>query len=416
MMPTIAAGDEVKGSELGRKSECKTTGPVQTRLNAMEGAGAYNRHAKLQAAGAALALPRFAKAAEDVPLNDGDQPIIIADYGSSQGKNSLAPMRIAVKSLRRRVGPDRPIFVFHVDVPSNDFTSLFELADSDPASYVVDEPNVVPCAIGRTFYRMVFPPRAVDLGWSSYAAQWLSHVPTYIPGHFTYFHSEGEVVAAFNRQSAQDWEAFLTLRARELRPGGRLVVVQPALNDDGSSGYEELCDHANAALGEMVEEDLITSDERVRMVLGAYLRRKPDLLAPFHRDGRFQNLQVEACELVSLPDAAWADYLQDGRAEALAARHALFFRTTFAPSLAAALNCMPGDERYRRFGDQLEDRLKRRLAAHPAPLNSLVSTTVLVKGARTWSAAYDGGIPSSLQRKEQERSEMGSSRQCDNRV
>ena len=381
-MPTIAAGDEVKGSELRSKLEYKTAGPLQTRVNAMEGAGAYNRHAKLQAAGASLALPPFARAADAVPLNGGDQPIIIADYGSSQGKNSLAPMGTAVKSLRRRAGPDRPIFVFHVDLPSNDFTSLFELVDSDPASYILDEPNVIPCAVGRSFYRMVFPPGSVDLGWSAYAAHWLSHIPTYIPGHFTYFHSKGEVLAAFNRQSVQDWEAFLTFRARELRPGGRLVILQPALNDDGWSGFEELCDHANAALGEMVEESLITADERARMVLGAYLRRKSDLLAPFQREGRFQNLLVEASELASLPDGAWANYVQDGNTKSLAARHALFFRTTFAPSLAAALTATPGDERYRRFGDQLEDRLKRRLAVNPAPLNSLVSTMLLVKTGR----------------------------------
>jgi hypothetical protein len=58
-------------------------------------------------------------------------PIIVADYGSSQGKNSLAPMSVAVEILRRRVGRERPIFVFHIDLPSNDFNSLFEVTDSD---------------------------------------------------------------------------------------------------------------------------------------------------------------------------------------------------------------------------------------------------------------------------------------------
>jgi hypothetical protein len=106
------------------------------------------------------------------------------------------------------------------------------------------------------------------------------------------------------------------------RPGGRLVVVQPALDDNGWSGYEELCDHTNAALAEMVEDGLITPDERTKMVLGALLRRKCDLLAPFQRDGGFQNLHVESCELAGLPDPAWADYMQDGNAEAVAAQPA----------------------------------------------------------------------------------------------
>jgi hypothetical protein len=57
----------------------------------IEGQGAYNKHAKLPADGAALALPLPEKAIGDVELNSGDDPIFIADYGSSQGKNSLVP-------------------------------------------------------------------------------------------------------------------------------------------------------------------------------------------------------------------------------------------------------------------------------------------------------------------------------------
>jgi hypothetical protein len=272
----------------------------------------------------------------------------------------------------------RPILVFHVDLPSNDFTSLFEVADADPDSYTLDEPNVFPCAIGRSFYKSVLPPGSVDLAWSSFAAHWLSNTPTYIPGHFASFRSEGDVLAAFHHQSARDWEAFLTLRALELRPGGRFVVLQVTCDDSGWSGFEELCDHANATIAEMAGEGLIKLDERKRMVLGCHLRRKCDVLAPFGRDGRFQNLRVQSCDLACVPDPAWADYAQ-GKAESLAARQAVFFRTTLAPSLRSALTCQHNDERYRTFADQLEERLKRRLAAHPAPLNCLVSMILLVK-------------------------------------
>jgi SAM dependent carboxyl methyltransferase len=306
-------------------------------------------------------------------------PIIVADYGSSQGKNSLAPMSVAVEILRRRVGRERPIFVFHIDLPSNDFNSLFEVTDSDAGSYVVDEPLVFPCAIGRSFYRSVLPPSSVDVGWSSFAAQWLSTIPAYIPGHIAFFRSEGEVLAAFNRQAAQDWEAFLTLRGRELRPGGRLVILQPARDENGRTGFEELGDHTNNALAEMVEERLITPDEHARMVLGGYVRRKCELLAPFRTNGSYQNLYVESCELIEVPDPAWTDCVQDGKSESWAARHALVFRTAFAPSLATALAGTPDDERHGRFGDQLEERLKRRLAARPAPVNMLVTAMVLAK-------------------------------------
>jgi len=144
----------------------------------MEGKGAYNRYAKLPAGGAALALPLLEKAVRCVALDTSDQGIVIADYGSSQGKNSMVPMQIAISSLRRRVGGSRPISVFHVDQPSNDFNALFEVLDADPDRYVLDDPNVFPGAIGRSSYESVLPPNSVHLGWCSYAAVWLSRIPT----------------------------------------------------------------------------------------------------------------------------------------------------------------------------------------------------------------------------------------------
>jgi hypothetical protein len=345
----------------------------------MEGQGAYNKHARLQAGGAALGLLLLEKAAQNVPFDDQDKPIIVADYGSSQGKNSLAPMRVAIKNFRRRLGPDRPILVFHVDLPANDFTSLFDSVDSDPNTYALDEPNVFPCAIGRSFYKQVLPHQSVHLGWSSYAVVWLSQVPAKIPGHFVVVRSSGSVRAAFERQGAQDWEAFLTLRANELRPGGRLVVVLPALNDDERWGFEELFDHANSLLSEMVDQGTLGADERAGMVLGTFYRRRCDLLAPFQRDGKFQDLTVEACEVSLLVDAAWADYEQHRNREVLAAQHAMFFRATFMPSLATALTD-PGDaERRQAFACHLEEGLKRLLANQPAPVHSYVTTIVLSK-------------------------------------
>jgi hypothetical protein len=87
----------------------------------MEGQGAYNKYAKLPAAGGSLALPLWEKVVEGAEVDPGDRTVVVADYGSSQGKNSMAPMSIARKTLRGRLGPDRPISFFHIDQPSNDF-------------------------------------------------------------------------------------------------------------------------------------------------------------------------------------------------------------------------------------------------------------------------------------------------------
>lgn len=347
----------------------------------MEGQGSYNKHAKLPAGGAALAMPLLEKAVQAVEVGPEGQAIVVADYGSSQGKNSMAPMQAAIRGLRKRVGPSRSISVFHIDQPSNDFGALFAVLDADPDRYVLDEPNVFPAAIGRSFYESVLPPGSVHLGWSSYAAVWLSRIPALIPGHFFYLFSSGSVRAEFERQSAKDWETFLSLRARELRPGSRLVVVLPALADDGSAGLEHIFQQANAVLAEMAAAGEITAGERSRMVIGAYPRRKRDLLAPFAASGKFQQLTVEQCEVAELADAAWTDFQRDGDRETLATKHALFFRSIFVPSLASALDRVrEGDsEALATFSNHIEQRLKRRLANQPAPMHSFVQTIVLAK-------------------------------------
>jgi hypothetical protein len=347
----------------------------------MEGKGAYNKYAKLPAGGAALSLPLLEKAVSKIELDKSDQPIVIADYGSSQGRNSLVPVQVAIRVLRQRVGPNRAISVFHIDQPSNDFNSLFEVLDADPDRYALEDVNVFPGAIGRSFYENVLPPSSVHLGWSSYAAVWLSRVPTLIPGHFISLGSSGEVRADFARQGARDWETFLSLRAKELRSGGRLVVVLPALTDDGVSGFETLMNEANEVLIEMTNDGAITAEERARMALRAYPRRKSGLLAPFANDGQFRNLTVEDFEMSELPDNAWRDYERDGNREALATKHALFFRSVFMPSLASALTRVrDGDaEALREFGDRLEAGLRRRLASQPTAMHSFVQTIVLAK-------------------------------------
>jgi hypothetical protein len=80
-----------------------------------------------------------------------------------------------------------------------------------------------------------------------------------------------------------------------------------------------------------------------------------------------------------LPDVAWADFERDGDKDALAAKHALFFRTVFAPTLAGALERNDDATRRLAFFDRLESGLRRRLADEPQPIQSRVEIIVLAK-------------------------------------
>jgi hypothetical protein len=178
----------------------------------MEGHGAYNRSSRVQAAGLAAAIPLFRQAAETVPLAPAPEPVVIADYGCSEGHNSLIPMREAIAALRQRIGASRTISVVHTDLPSNDFSALFEALESDPDSYLRGEEATFASAVGRSFYRQLLPSGSVTLGWSSWSVQWLSRTPAVIPDQVQVAYShDANACAAFARQAAEDWRAFLLI-------------------------------------------------------------------------------------------------------------------------------------------------------------------------------------------------------------
>src|ERR1700728_2925255 len=108
----------------------------------MEGQGGYNRSSQVQAAGLSPAVPMLELAARTVTLPAGSQPIVIVDYGSSAGHNSLLPLGTAITILRQRIGSDRAISVVHTDLPENDFPVLFETLNTHPNSYLRRDPAV----------------------------------------------------------------------------------------------------------------------------------------------------------------------------------------------------------------------------------------------------------------------------------
>jgi hypothetical protein len=234
--------------------------------------------------------------------------------------------------------------------------------------------NIYACGVGRSFFQNVLPSNSVNFGWCAYAAQWLSCIPAVTVNHLWFGRLNASARSIYEQQAAQDWETFLTLRAKELRPGGRLVVVFP-----GTGSCEAIADHADAVIADMAKEGAISATERSRMVPACWLRSERDYLAPFQSSGQFMNLIVEHCESMPQADAVWAQYQKDGQAESLAIKHAAFFRATFLPSLIAALAGADDLQVCRAFADRFESGLRQRLAHEPVPTNSRVDTVVIAK-------------------------------------
>jgi hypothetical protein len=144
---------------------------------------------------------------------------------------------------------------------------------------------------------------------------------------------------------------------------------------------DDLMDHANAALRDLVDAGAIGTDEVKEMALAVSPRSRRDLLAPFAANGSFHGFTVEHCEVNVIPDTAWLAYERSQNLRALTREHALFFRTTFIPTLANALgDSRPADARS-TFANLLTAALERRLIDAPGPLDRFVATIVLAKAA-----------------------------------
>lgn len=351
---------------------------VDTRFRTapMAAGGVYNRNSQVQQRGLIPGMRLLERAASAVDLPDPPQPITIADYGCSGGRNSLAPVAAAIEALRRRA--NTPISVAHSDLPDNDFSALFDTLWNDPASYTA-LPAVFPMAIGRSFYHQVLPHDSVTLGWSSWSINWLSRPPAAIPDHVHVSYSvDRNARSAYAHQAEADWRDFLIARGAEMRAGARLVVVLAAADDDGTAGYRPMFDAAWAGLRTLVGDGLLDEAEAVQMGMPHFARDAADLAAPFG-DGQFAGLTIEDLETFDSADEFWEDYQSKGDAAGFGASWAGIFAAGAFPSLATGLNSGPSDPRTAAILDRLRTEVALRLAAAPARMHIPTTNVVLTK-------------------------------------
>jgi len=344
----------------------------------------YTQSSRLRAAGLAPAIALFERAAEQVPLPKPPQPIVIADYGAANGHNSLKPMSAAIAVLRRRTRHDHAILVAHTDVPDNDFTALFRTLADDPESYLHLDTATFASAIGRSFYGQIVPSKTVNLGWTSWATQWLSRMPCEVHDHVHVAYSNDDGArAAHAHQAALDWHNFVAFRGRELAPDGRLVVLTMAVDEDGEFGFTALLDAIFGALSDQARDGLLRQDEVRRMTIPTFARSEKDFRAPFAPSGRFESLTIDHLEMFNAEDRFWARFQLDDDAEAFGAQWAAFARAALFPALVGGLDGGVHDSRAVEFVEQLESAVAARLSSAPEPMRIPLALVVLVKRERS---------------------------------
>jgi hypothetical protein len=354
----------MSGSDLRPGSSHRTTASADA---VMKGHGFYNEHSRPQQNADSLGLPLLERAVGEMTVLHGAEPAAVADFGAAQGRNSLEPMRLAVEKLRRRTRVSTPILVIHTDLPQNDFASLFALVEASPESYLRGVENVFALAAGKSFYERIFPDGYLSLGWTAISVHWLSKVPCDIPDH-VYAQRAGHVVRkAYAEQASEDWRRFLGHRARELRPGGELIVVAVTTDDNGNIGGESLMDLTNDPALAMVEAGLIRPEEYTRMNMPAYHRTMEEFIEPLRFGTLTEDLILKEGVRTKFSDQLWPEYEQRGDTSAFAASYTEFMRAFTEAPLFAGLDAdrTPADrerlanEYFKRMRDLIEANPKR---------------------------------------------------------
>ena len=333
-----------------------------TATTTMTGGGDYDRNARVQATAASFALPLLERAAREAALPSPPAPVVVVDYGSATGKNSLPVVTAALSAIRART--TQPVMVVHDDQPTNDFQALFATLVT-PGGYLANDTATFACAVGRSFYQPVVPPDFVSVGWSAAAAHWLSRVPAPLADRAWAPTARTPGAGPFLEQARRDWRHFLDLRATELRTGGRMVVVVATVDDDGVCGGEHALDGLDEALRAEVALGAISGREAGDVVVPNFFLSRQELEAPFAERALSGRLRlVEHIRLTS-PDPLWSAFEESRDAGRLAVSFAGWVRAFSQSSLLAALGAERSADERQRLVNRIYAAVETRVRARP---------------------------------------------------
>ena len=231
------------------------------------------------------ATPMVLNAIESLPPASIADGFLLSDMGTADAGTSLSMVASAVAAVRARA-PAAPISIVYSDQPRNDFNALIaNVYGLGPfETYLDKNDNVFPLVSGTTFYKQIVPAATVDLGFSATAMHWMSRKVCNISNHVQAVGAEGEELEKFRAQAHRDWRQILLHRAAELKPGGKLILINFGCDEQGrylgNTGGVNMFDTFNQIWRTFLEQDRITRAEYENMTLPQYYNTVEEFSAP----------------------------------------------------------------------------------------------------------------------------------------
>jgi SAM dependent carboxyl methyltransferase len=338
----------------------------------MLGHGFYNKNSHAQAKANTYALPLIVEAINRIDLGQIGGEFRIADYGSAQGQNSLLPMKTAVAQTKTHAaksgGGPIPVSITHTDLPTNDWTTLFQTVLFSPESYLAGAHNVFCFASGTSVYQQIFPPSHIAFGYSAIVEHWLSRKPCNIPNQIWSVRARGKVRDIWAAQAKADWQTFLQYRAVEMQPSAQLLIVGSGANAEGNSGAEGLIDLANHILQQLVKDGTLYPSEYEQMAIPTYYRTAEEWKEPFTAESDFvrrSGLSLDDFKEFRLNDVYLAQFQRDDNAQTFAAAYTGFFKAAYEPCLFVNLSDKRAPQSRQHVIDLFSQKLESALAQDP---------------------------------------------------
>ncbi|WP_395173181.1 hypothetical protein [Roseibium alexandrii] len=351
----------------------KTPAPASPVTHAtttgMTGGGFYNQNSTPQWDATAAVLEHLEAAADALPV-DGNGPVCLADFGCSEGRNSIAALSRPVTRLVRRT--DRPIQTIHSDLPTNDFSSLLRSLRPEGHS-VFGHPNVYSSVVGGSMYDQLLPDRSLHMATTFNAIGFLSRKPiATLPGYIfpngpSVVRNNGFVTeedqAAFSELARQDIATFLRARAKELVPGGKLLLQVFGANETAST-CDGIYDLLNDAVLCFVEDGSISKDVYETYYQPVYMRTLEELTGPVNDPdlGAAGLFELDHSTSYEIPVSFNQRFAADGNLEAYARDYVNFFR---AFTEAVLRNSLPATDERDRLVERIYDKAIALLKVSP---------------------------------------------------